>query len=89
MLQLLKRLQADDDRAYLFIAYDLAVVADMADDVIVLEPGQLRDYSSTRDVLENPSSPYASRLLDAFGHGQRGVAMNAKPEAKEKALART
>ena len=87
VLQLLKRLQADYGMAYLFISHDLAVVADMADEMIVLEHGQLRDYGSTRDVLENPSSPYTRRLLDAFLHGQRSVTTNTEPEAEDKALA--
>jgi peptide/nickel transport system ATP-binding protein len=87
VLQLLKRLQADYGMAYLFISHDLAVVADMADDMIVLEHGQLRDYGSTHDVLENPGSPYTRRLLDAFRHGQRSVNTTAEPDTEDKALA--
>ena len=72
--------------AYLFISHDLAVVANMADDMIVLEHGQLRDYGSTLHVIDNPSSPYR-RLFEAFRHGQRSVAMNAEPDTQDKALA--
>ena len=87
VLQLLKRLQTDYGMAYLFISHDLAVVADMADDIIVLERGQPRDYGSTHDVLDNPSSPYTRRLLDAFRHGQRCVNPNADPDGQDKTLA--
>ena len=87
VLQLLKRLQADYGMAYLFISHDLAVVADMSDDMLVLEQGQLRDYGSTRDVIENPSSPYTRRLLDAFRHGQRSEAKNAELKPADRALA--
>ncbi|RJG40992.1 ABC transporter ATP-binding protein [Mesorhizobium sp. DCY119] len=66
VLKLMKRLQREHNTAYLFISHDLPVVADMSDQILVLEKGQVRDYADTGTILTNPNSSYTRKLLDAF-----------------------
>ncbi len=51
--------------ALLFITHDLGVVAAIADRVLVLEHGQVREQGPVRDVLDRPSDEYTRRLLEA------------------------
>jgi peptide/nickel transport system ATP-binding protein len=66
VLKQMKRLQQEHKTAYLFISHDLPVVADMSDQILVLEKGQVRDYADTGTILTSPKSPYTRKLLDAF-----------------------
>lgn len=66
VLRQMKRLQNEHNTAYLFISHDLPVVADMSDQILVLEKGQVRDYADTGTILTNPNSAYTRKLLEAF-----------------------
>ncbi|MBA8880990.1 dipeptide ABC transporter ATP-binding protein [Phyllobacterium myrsinacearum] len=80
VLGLMKRLQREHNTAYLFISHDLPVVADMSDQILVLEGGRIRDYSDTGTILNHPNSPYTRKLLEAFaiasGHIAQGNLKN-------------
>lgn len=66
ILQLLNDLQAELGLSYLFITHDLAVVRQIADDVLVMEQGKLVEHASVDDVYNNPQQEYTRRLLDAI-----------------------
>ncbi|MBD9594840.1 MULTISPECIES: ABC transporter ATP-binding protein [unclassified Ensifer] len=66
VLKAMKRLQREHGTAYLFISHDLPVVAEMSDQILVLEKGNIRDYGDTATVLSTPTSDYTKRLLAAF-----------------------
>ncbi len=66
VLKQMKRLQHEHNTAYLFISHDLPVVADMSDQILVLEKGEIRDYADTGTILTNPNSVYTRKLLEAF-----------------------
>jgi peptide/nickel transport system ATP-binding protein len=66
VLRLMKRLQRQYNTTYLFISHDLPVVADMSDQILVLEGGCVRDYADTGTILNNPKSQYTRKLLEAF-----------------------
>ncbi|WNJ88510.1 ABC transporter ATP-binding protein [Bosea sp. 685] len=66
VLKLMKRLQREHNTTYLFISHDLPVVAEMSDQILVLEGGRIRDYADTGTILSSPNSPYTKKLLEAF-----------------------
>ena len=49
----------------LLVTHNLGVIRAMADKVLVLENGEVREYGSTKKVLENPQSEYTKKLLSA------------------------
>lgn len=78
VLDLMRRLQAETGVAYLFISHDLAVVSEMADDIMVLHRGRVHGYGPAATLLANPADPYTRALVDAFHNrrpGAEGLAM--------------
>jgi peptide/nickel transport system ATP-binding protein len=65
VLELLQELRAELGLSLLFISHDLAVVGTVADDVLVLESGRVRERGSTTQVLSSPQDDYTRRLLEA------------------------
>jgi len=77
VLDLMRALQRDRGVAYLFISHDLAVVSEMADDILVLHQGRVRALGPAEDVLRDPADSYTSALVAAFRH--RRVALAPAP----------
>jgi oligopeptide/dipeptide ABC transporter ATP-binding protein len=65
VLDLLERLQAERDLAYLFISHDLEVVRHIADRVLVMYLGVIVEEGTAVDVFERPTHPYTQALLSA------------------------
>ncbi|MFB9794229.1 dipeptide ABC transporter ATP-binding protein [Shinella granuli] len=65
VLDLLLSMQAESGVSCLFISHDLGVIKRVADDVIVLQSGEVRDAGPTSDVFTAPSHPYTQLLLEA------------------------
>jgi peptide/nickel transport system ATP-binding protein len=65
VLELLQQLRAELGLSLLFISHDLAVVGTVADDVLVLESGRVRETGTTSSVLSSPQDEYTRRLLEA------------------------
>jgi peptide/nickel transport system ATP-binding protein len=65
VLELLSELRSELGLALLFISHDLGVVASVADRVLVLESGQVREEGTMTAVLGNPAHGYTKRLLAA------------------------
>ncbi len=65
IIQLLKKLQQEQGVSYLFITHDLAVVAEIADDVAVMYQGKIIEQGDVKQVLTRPAHPYTQKLLAA------------------------
>jgi peptide/nickel transport system ATP-binding protein len=62
ILDLIKGLQADFGMAIMYISHDLAVVGEMADEIMVMYLGQVMEHSSTDEIFDNPLHPYTTAL---------------------------
>lgn len=49
-----------------YVSHDLAVVAQVADRIIVLKSGEIQEEGATQQILDAPMHPYTKELLDAF-----------------------
>jgi len=65
ILKLIKDLQAELGMAVLMITHDLGVVANVADEVVVLFRGNVMESGSVSDIYEAPEHPYLKALLKA------------------------
>ena len=66
ILDLLLRLQQDLGTALIMITHDLGVVADIADDVMVMYAGRAAEKAPKRDVFYHPHHPYTLGLLESI-----------------------
>ena len=65
ILRLIKRLQEENGLAVLFITHDMGVVAQIADDVLVMHRGQVVEQAAVEQLFAAPVHPYTIRLLEA------------------------
>jgi peptide/nickel transport system ATP-binding protein len=66
ILDLISDLQAEFGSAVIIITHDLGVVAELADDVLVMYGGKVVEYASADDVFERPEHPYTWGLLGSM-----------------------
>jgi oligopeptide/dipeptide ABC transporter ATP-binding protein len=83
VLDLLDDLRHEHDMSMIIITHDMGVVAEAADDIIVMYAGQVVEQASTLDLFDNPEHPYTEALLGALpqleGEGIREGRLTAIP----------
>ncbi|UJF17893.1 ABC transporter ATP-binding protein [Vibrio sp. SS-MA-C1-2] len=66
IIQLLKKLQEEEGMSILLITHDLGVVANIADETVVMYGGQIVEQGKTSLILESPQHPYIIGLLNSI-----------------------
>lgn len=66
ILELMCELREKMGTAIMLITHDMGVVAETADDVLVLYAGKAVEYGCIRDIFENPKHPYTRGLLGSI-----------------------
>ena len=57
--------------AMILVTHNIGVVRMMADRILVLQNGQVRDYGATEEVLDHPKDPYTKKLMSSVLHLKR------------------
>lgn len=65
ILNLLKDLQKEYNISYMFISHDIGVVNYMADDIIVMNMGNVVEMGEAKQVLKNPQEEYTRKLIES------------------------
>jgi oligopeptide/dipeptide ABC transporter ATP-binding protein len=68
ILDLLEELREQHEMAMILITHDMGVVAEAADDVVVMYAGQIVEFSSAEQIFAQPEHPYTEALLGALPH---------------------
>ncbi|WP_434317930.1 dipeptide ABC transporter ATP-binding protein [Leifsonia sp. P73] len=72
ILELIRSLRDRLDSAILLITHDMGVVADLADNIVVMRKGDIVETGTVKEVFDAPQHPYTIALLEAVPHlGQR------------------
>ena len=89
ILDLMRGLRTKLNSAILLITHDMGVVADMADEILVMKDGNTVEHGSAEQIVHNPQHPYTKELLGAvpkLGSSAKRVlpaeSANAKPVLK-------
>jgi peptide/nickel transport system ATP-binding protein len=63
ILELMLKLQLEQDMGIMFITHDLGVIAELADKVVVMYKGKIVEQGNVMDIFTNPQHPYTKGLL--------------------------
>jgi oligopeptide transport system ATP-binding protein len=80
ILRLIAEIQARRNLAVLFVSHDLAVVADIADHILVMQDGRVVERGEPRALFRAPQHPYTRKLLAASRRGHKGAAPPAQSD---------
>jgi peptide/nickel transport system ATP-binding protein len=81
ILDLMRTLQQEFNSALIIITHDLGVVAELADDVLVMYAGKCGEYGTATTIFEHPEYPYTWGLLGSMPRLDRTVAERLLPIA--------
>ena len=66
ILDLIRDLQSEFQSAVIIITHDLGVVAELADDILVMYAGKAVEYGTSADIFRSPEHPYTWGLLSSM-----------------------
>ncbi|WP_188896526.1 ABC transporter ATP-binding protein [Microlunatus endophyticus] len=78
IIDLLAEIQAETDMSMMFITHDLGVVAQIADEVVVMYLGTVVEQGSVEEIFHDPKHPYTRALLASIP--KMGVGARKRPE---------
>ena len=85
ILDLLQDLQREFNSAVIIITHDLGVIAEMADDVLVMYAGRAVEYGTAKEILTHPEMPYTWGLLSSVPDVSRQHRRAADPDPRQPA----
>ena len=65
ILGLVKKIQVERSTGILFITHDIGVVAEIADNVVVMKDGRIVERGTTEEILRRPQQNYTRMLISA------------------------
>lgn len=83
ILELLRHLHKRLNSAIVIITHDMGVVADLADNVIVMRDGEIVERGSVHDIFNKAQHPYTQELLAAVPHLGMGGAVESEIVRRE------
>ena len=66
ILRIIRSLAREMNTAVILITHDMGVIAEMADDVLVMYAGKVVEYGTVEDIFDHPSHPYTIGLLNSI-----------------------
>lgn len=86
ILDLMRNLQNELGMAIMFITHDMGVVAEIADEVVVMEKGYVVEKGDINQIFNNPKDPYTKKLLEAVRRLEKPAAAKVRPAADAKPI---
>lgn len=86
ILDLMKGLQQELGMAIMFITHDMGVVAEIADEVVVMEKGLVVEKGTVQQIFNAPEHPYTQKLLGAVKRLEEPAAAKVRPSADAKTI---
>lgn len=86
ILELMRELQREFDTAMLMITHDMGVVAQVADEVVVMNQGIVEEVATARQLFTAPSAAYTRKLLAAvprLGTAEKRTSQDKRPSVLE------
>ncbi len=71
VLKAFKKVIKEEGSAAIYVTHDLAVVAQIADHIVVLYSGEVQEQGSVDQIINNPKHPYTKRLMAAAHAGPK------------------
>ena len=65
VLQIIRDMQSELNTAVVFISHDMGVVAEMADDIVVMKRGNVVESNTAEEIILNPATDYTRQLMAA------------------------
>ena len=84
VLDLIKSIQIERNMAVLFITHDIGVVAQIADEVVVMRKGKVLEQADVFSVFDNPSHPYTRELISSARELDQPAAQRLAARARQK-----
>ncbi|WP_253913261.1 ABC transporter ATP-binding protein [Pseudoruegeria sp. HB172150] len=81
ILDLMRNLQVEMGMAIMFITHDMGVVAEIADEVVVMEKGHVVETGDVSQVFNAPEHPYTRKLLGAVKRLEEPATAKVRPAA--------
>ena len=93
ILALLKSLVKEDNISLILITHDLAVVSDMADEIAIMQNGNIVEIDETQNLFRNMKHPYTRSLFAASGHSvdlptAKSCLLYTSPSPRDRSLSR-